>query len=388
MKPTAKEQFLREIQKSLENNTFQKITFSKYQGEEKDLRNLYVRQVMIKNERMISFLYRYKTKDITKNYSFSEAVSLLEQIMGNSFLSAHFFSTQESFQVEFSSDKTPIVRRLKLSQKTKTTADHNKQKNYMIDSAIEFLREIGVTNQNGQVTAGMYDKFRQINKFIEIVDVVFNSSLLKDKETITIVDYGSGKSYLTFAAYYYFSVLQKRKVIVIGVETREDMVIKSNLAAEKVGYKQLSFVRNTIKNHQLKDIDIVIALHACDTATDDAIIKGIHAKAHIMFLAPCCHKYLRKQMVSPSILKDVLKHGILEQRESEIITDGLRAMTLESYGYKTNVLEFISAEYTSKNLMITAVKNSSLNRTKREQINAIKTLYGIDNYYLDTELNM
>jgi len=202
---------------------------------------------------------------------------------------------------------------------------------------------------------------------------------------------GSGKGYLTFALYDFLTNNLKKSVNMTGVEFREDLVNVCNAIAEKANFNQLAFKKGTIADTNLEKIDILIALHACDTATDDAIYRGITSDASLIVCAPCCQKQIRKAMNVTNELSNITKFGILKERQAEIITDTLRAMIMEAYGYKTNVFEFISLEHTPKNVMIVGKKNSKTKPDKKQildNIAAIKKVYGIDKHYLETLLGI
>jgi hypothetical protein len=197
---------------------------------------------------------------------------------------------------------------------------------------------------------------------------------------------GSGKGYLTFALYDYLTNTLGKKPVMTGVEFREDLVKSCNLIAEKSKFDQLNFIAGTIEEVELKGIDILIALHACDTATDDAIYRGITAGASLIVCAPCCHKQIRKEMNVTNELHSLVKFGILKERQAEIITDTIRALILEAYGYKTKVFEFISTEHTPKNVMIVGRKTAGENPAKEKifrDIAAIKASFGIKGHYLE-----
>jgi hypothetical protein len=229
----------------------------------------------------------------------------------------------------------------------------------------------------------MTAKFRQINKYIEVLDAEFKN--LNLPEDAVIMDMGSGKGYLTFALYDYFVNVLKTKVNITGVEFRKELVAYCNSIATACSYKGLHFTEGSIESTELKKADVLIALHACDTATDEAIWKGITAGASLIVVAPCCHKQIRKQFNVHNEMEPLLKHGILEERQAELITDGLRALIMEDCGYKTKVFEFISTEHTPKNMMITGVKKSDTNSKKDipEMIHNIKKSYGIEYHHLE-----
>jgi SAM-dependent methyltransferase len=216
-----------------------------------------------------------------------------------------------------------------------------------------------VTNAAGEARPGMVDKLRQIHRFVEILDHLLEESSLREARKLHMVDMGAGKGYLTFAAY---AAAQKRAIDLdlTGVEAREDLVKLTNEVAQRVGFTGLRFVQGQIDSFQPETPpDVLIALHACNTATDDALFRGIGAEAALIVAAPCCHQEVRPQIVPPEVLQDVLRHGILREREAEIVTDAIRALLLEIHGYRANVFEFISPEHTGKNLMISAQRRAA-----------------------------
>jgi len=215
------------------------------------------------------------------------------------------------------------------------------------------------------------------------MDSLYRASGLKDAKEIKIIDMGSGKSYLTFAMYDYFKSVVEKKITISGIEQREDLVKLSNNFAEECGFENLLFVNGNIENFGMEKVDVAVALHACDTATDDAIFKAIKSEAEIIVLAPCCHKYVRKKMKSPEVLKGIYKHGILFERLAVSVTDALRALTLEYFGYETKVFEFISHEHTAKNTMVTAVKKKPTDESKLKEIENVKNEFDIEDFYLD-----
>ena len=234
----------------------------------------------------------------------------------------------------------------------------------------------------------MHDKFKQINKYVEIFDSLINDVNLP--EQISIADMGSGKGYLTFAIYDY--LINKTKFIptVTGIEFRKDLVDSCNIIAKKSSFDKLTFINGSIETTPIDHIDILIALHACDTATDEAIFKGIISKSSLIICAPCCHKQIRKQFKVSNEFSSFLKHGILEERQAELITDAIRALILEAFGYKTKVFEFISTEHTAKNIMIVGIKTDELQNRDEifRKINAIKDFYGIKQHHLEKLLKI
>jgi len=233
----------------------------------------------------------------------------------------------------------------------------------------------------------MADKFKQINKYVEIIDHTLE--VAKKPANFSVVDMGAGKGYLTFALYDHLFNALKMNVQVTGIEMRNDLVEKCNLVSVKAGYKNLKFFCSNINDFPVETTDMLIALHACDTATDYAINKGIRAKAEYIIVAPCCHKQIRREMTSQNLLEPMLRHGIFMERQAEMVTDALRALLMELHGYQTKVFEFISTEHTPKNVMIIGTRHSRKVDEQKilEKIHSIKSFFGIEKHYLETLLN-
>jgi len=384
-----KQKFIDHLNKSISECTFVKITFGKYRGDDKEFQNIYVTEIEIKEGERLSFKFRYKTKDIVKNYEYGTGIKLVEEILGKDFLSGTLFTTKNDFTIDYSKKRIPKLYIKKATTTSQVSPEHNKVKLRFVDQSAKYFQLLGITTSDGKVKADKYDKFRQVDKFIEIADSLYRSSELKEKNEIRITDMGSGKSYMTFALYDYFANTLAKKVEMKGIEQKEDLVKLSNWISDECKFSGLKFESGTIEKLKEGKTDIVVALHACDTATDDAIIKAIEAEAEIIILAPCCQKYVRKKLVIPEMMKGIYRHGILEERLAVTLTDGLRALLLEYYGYETKVFEFISSEHTAKNTMITAVRNRSLKERSEEklnEINLIKKEYGLDDFYADKSL--
>ena len=381
-----REEFWRLLTESLAQGSFVKLTLGKYRGDEEGLRNLYARLVTIKDEAHLSFLYRYQTKDITKNYRRAEGLKLISELLGESFLSARLFTTEGDWQLEFNRKRKARLSASRATFSAPPPREHDRQKKRFLDPQESlYLRALGVTTEQGAVKERMQDKWRQINKFVEIVAGLFDLSPLAERQEIAVLDMGSGKGYLTFAVYDYFDNERGIRARLTGVEARRELVEFCNEVARQAGFADLHFAQGNIRDYAVERADILIALHACNTATDEAIYKGIAAGAAIIICAPCCHQQIRPQIEPPPALRGLLKHGILLEREAETVTDGLRALLLERSGYTTKVFEFISTEHTQKNTMIVGVKRKRATDTAlvARQIEEIKQLYGIKEHSLE-----
>ena len=251
---------------------------------------------------------------------------------------------------------------------------HNRTKHYILEEGkpVDFLVGLGVQTLDGRVTRARFDKFRQINRYLEFIEDVIDE-LPKDR-TIRIIDFGCGKSYLTFAMYYYLHELQHRDIQVTGLDLKTDVIQHCNELAEKLGYDRLKFERGDISTYEGTDVaDMVVTLHACDLATDYALDKAVKWGARVILAVPCCQHELNRQ-IKCDPLKPVLKYGIIKERVAALLTDALRANLLEQQGYETQILEFIDMEHTPKNLLIRAVKKNGMRPKKSADIGTVEEL--------------
>ena len=379
------DKFLGEIAKSLAAGTFVKLTLGNYKGADGQLQKLLVRLIETKKGKRLYFQYRYANRDIARNFSGDEGLELLGKVIGTEFYSGHLFTTENDFQLDVSKKGKSRVNTGKPTFTAPQSTEHDREKKVQVDPGSFYLTALGITTDNGQVRDKQRGKWTQINKFIEIVSGLFDNSRLKDTKSVRIVDMGSGKGYLTFAVYDHFENTRGIDAHVSGVEMRPELVRLCNDIAKASNFDGLNFVEGTIDSFDPNGADILIALHACDTATDDALYKGITAKSAIIIAAPCCHKEIRPQIHAPEVLMGVLKHGIMLERTAETITDGLRALILEREGYSTKVFEFVPTEHTPKNNMIVGVRNEKHSGGEKfaDQIEAIKDFYGIGHQRLE-----
>lgn len=247
---------------------------------------------------------------------------------------------------------------------------HNRQKRYVLEEGIPvpFLIDLGVMTAEGKIIRTRYDKFRQINRFLEFIEDIL-PKLDKSRET-TIIDFGCGKSYLTFAMYYYLHQLKGYPIRVIGLDLKQDVINRCNQLAERYGYDKLKFYHGDIASYEGVDhVDMVVTLHACDMATDYALEKAVHWGATVILSVPCCQHELNKQIENP-LMKPVFQYGLIRERMAALYTDALRAEILENQGYRTQILEFIDMEHTPKNILIRAVKEGK-KKNNREEIEKI-----------------
>ena len=385
----AMQQFVQTLQHSTQHHIFLKLVLSKYQGQEIDLQRLTIRPIILRDEAFLSFVYTYKTKDITKNCNLPESIALIAQLL-HEFKNANLFTQQQELQLSISKKNKASLLVKSVSVDAPFMAEHDRQKQRLLSLENDFWIDLGVVDAKQHLIPAMSRKWKQINKFIEIfARAIEETKLDLSQEPIHVVDFGSGKGYLTFAIHEYLRQQHQHLAQVTGVELRDNLVQLCNTAIERCGLKGLNFYQGDVRSYHPQQTDVMIALHACDIATDYAIHTGIRLGAKIIMCAPCCHKQIRPQMLSPKVLKPVLQHGVHLGQEAEMITDGLRALLLEANGYQTQVFEFVALEHTSKNKMILAIKKQISAQQKDdvlEQISAIKTFYGIKEHCLETLL--
>jgi Methyltransferase domain len=383
--------FIQAFKTAVSAGTLLKCTLSKPTPHvEAGLKNVYLRPVVLKKGGHIAFNFRYQTRDEVKNHLPDVAALLLQNMLGESFLHADLFGTDQDHSLQISAKGVATLTVKKAAQTiVPPPAAHNREKQRLLSPAAPWLHQLGITNAQGTVLAHAQDKWRQINKYLEIIQSLVHDTPLPNDACIA--DMGSGKGYLTFALYDFLKNNLGMSPQITGIELRENLVTFCNQTARDCGFEGLSFMAQNINTYQPERLDMLIALHACDTATDMALAAGIRQKAKIIVAAPCCHKQVRKSMAAQNELAPVLRHGILEERQAEIITDGIRALLLEASGYQTRVFEFISTEHTAKNVMITAVKpedlRTSVQNTRREkalaQVEALKQGFGLAEHFLE-----
>ncbi len=421
--------FINKLQSSIKEGSFVKLTLSKPNGKslmakveetENDnsatqqlsnlatLRNVYVKPIILKNEKMYSFTYRYERRDETKNYDAEQTLEIINKLVSNVFLNASLFTLTEDITLLISKKGKATVMSKAVKEQREQNVQHDKVKNRLINIDNPWWFKLGLTTREGKVTADMQHKFKQICKYVEIVDGVMKNVKFDGK--IRIADMGAGKGYLTFALYEYLTQRCKYDIEMEGVEIRPDLVVKINEIIKESNLKDFRFVESSIEsfgcqqttdngqqafcnisatqqlgNSATQQLDVLIALHACNTATDDAIIKGIESGAKLIICAPCCHKQIRQEMEKSKIVDPITRYGIFLERQAVMITDAIRALIMEYFGYKTQVMEFIEMEHTPKNILLVGRKSDAPvdKEAILKQIEDLKKQYGIEKHYLE-----
>lgn len=382
--------FFDNLRQSIQREEFIKISLGDYNGTELYLKNVYIKPVIIKREKKLSFVFRYKTQDITQNFEMETAIMEIQGLLKvEGFRIATLFTETDNLICQCNRRGEWTLRKEKATAKKPVVLSHDKQKERKLSSGGKvYLQELRLTDAEGKVYKNTQDKWKQINHYIELLSTMLER--LPAKDVLNVVDMGSGKGYLTFALYDYLVNTLKKRTSMTGVEYRKDLVELCNDIAKKSDFSDLCFMQGTIDAYQpVQDLDILIALHACDTATDDAIAKGIQHEADLIVVAPCCHKQIRREIERNKVKNELdflLKHGIFMERQAEMVTDGIRALILEYFGYQTKVFQFVSDAHTPKNVLIVG-ERKSVNSQKQEEILAkiksTKAYFGIGYHHLE-----
>lgn len=374
--------FITTFEQSVRDGNFIRLSLHDYKGDEPDLKKITLRRVIIKKQDRFSFTYSYKTRDIVKNHDMAETLAILHDRLSSGFRGGALLTS--AFDLSYPAMKTtkPSVR------ETPPPSHDIARHRHLKTDGKPYLRALGVTDAGGNVIKSAQDKYRQIDKYIEILGGLVKS--LPEGRIKKIADMGAGKGYLTFALHDYLRE-QGRNVETVGVEYRKDLVDLCNNIAGTSGLDGLRFEQGSIGEFNAEGTDLLIALHACDTATDDAIAKGIENGAALIVVAPCCHKQIRREIEKAKRKNDLAfltRYGTLLERQAEMATDAMRALLLEQAGYAVSLFEFVSDSHTPKNVMITARKTGKPRAGALDEFRAAKAYFGISHHHLEDALGL
>lgn len=363
-----------------------KMIFSNKRRKSDEVSKVLIRPVKISGEIKYQVEYSFEKKVTHENLAQSQAVALAIRLVEDSFKQVNIFTLSEDIQVLASKPDRPKIS-TKPATKGLPSLEHNKKKNYAIQDGkpVDFLVRLGVMEPSGKVVDRFYSKFRQINRYLEIVDDVFpylEESLKNNPEKeLKIIDFGCGKAYLTFALYYYLHEIKQKKVKIIGLDLKKDVITFCSKIASDLGYSGLEFLMGDIADYTNDAADMVVTLHACDTATDYALINAVSWNTKVILSVPCCQHELFSQ-IKNEIHQPMLKYGILKDRLTEYLTDGLRGLKLEACGYEVSMIEFTTLEHTAKNILIKAIRTGSPESKKakkaQQQYEALRDFYHVN----------
>ncbi len=353
-----------------------------------DLQRLLLRPVVIKGQARVQLVWRHATRDVTQNLEPLAALQVVTDQLAGAFRAAALWTPEAHWQLDIKRKGARLTRHGAV-EGTEPAA-HNREKPRWLDPEAPVWRALGLMQNGPAGTAvpvpAMARKWRQINHFVEILDAALRQAALPADRPVRVADFGCGRGYLTFAVHAHLSRLG-RSPDVLGVELREGLVAETEGLARQLNLSGLHFAQGDVGHQVVQPLDVMIALHACDVATDHALHHGLRAGASLILTAPCCHKQLRGQLQPPGVLQPLFKHGIHLGQEAEMLTDGLRALLLEAQGYDTQVFEFVSLEHTQKNKMILATRRQqrlpAREQQAREQVRALKAFWGVHEQALE-----
>ncbi|HOM13010.1 MAG TPA: SAM-dependent methyltransferase [Rubrivivax sp.] len=378
------ERFFERCAQSLRDGRFERIVLAGAQPALQDLARLSARRIELRGQPQLSLVYGYQRRDETRNLAEDDALALLRSLLGpQGFANAHLHTADAEVQLALSRKGRWSLRSSRReAAAAPAPAAHNRDKRRWLDLERPFLAALGVADAQARLVPAMARKWKQINKFVEILDAALAASPLARQQHIEVLDFGAGKGYLTFALHEHLRGTLGRDAQVTGVELRTDLVALCNGIVQRLGLQGLHFEQGDVASRPARAADVMIALHACDTATDHAMHMGVRAGAAIICCAPCCHKQLRAQLLQPQALRPLLRHGVHLGQEAEMLTDALRALLLDACGYDTQVFEFVSLEHTAKNKMVLAVKRASPRDAAAQQallaqLHELKAFYGV-----------
>lgn len=376
--------FLDNLREAIESGDFIRMVLGK--PKDVDAKKVIVTSFESKGTVKFSSDFRYAQKSVSKTSDLDELLKFLDENLGASYLAATLFTNKNDISFLVNKKGKHRLTRAKPTQSAAPSGGHNRQKDYLISPDAAYLRELGVSDKAGKVIPKMYGKFRQIAKFIEIVDHSIKRDALDLKQPLSVLDVGSGKGYLTFALYEYLSKSWHETVEVTGVDTKGDVVALCNNVAKTVGFDHLDFKHQNVESFSSKKIDMLVALHACDTATDEALFQGIKHDAKLIFCAPCCQHEVSSQLRAHETDNPLLQHGLFIEKQADLITDVARTLLLESRGYTVKIVEFVSSEHSMKNTLIVAEKTASAAATKLDEYLSLKSQFGFAEQRLEALL--
>lgn len=360
----------------------------------KEINKIKVRPVLLKNELMFQVTEYRETKVYHSNHTKDELLLSAEEWFGGIFKQAEIHTLTSQINILISKKQKATIKTKRLQQtenQLPDTISHNRKKQYILQEGtpVPFLQDLGIMSAQGNIIHAKYDKYKQINRYLEFIEDILPA--LDKNKIVNIIDFGCGKSYLTFAMYYYLHEMMGYDVKITGLDLKEDVIAHCNELSKRYGYENLSFLHGNIADYEgTNEVDVVVTLHACDTATDYALYKAYRWGAKVILSVPCCQHELNRQIKNEP-LADILKYGLVKERVSALVTDSLRGNILEAVGYKVQLLEFIDLEHTPKNILIRAVKKagkldskeikSALEKVKEslDYLNVEPTLYRLLN---------
>lgn len=365
------------FEQSLAEDTFITCIFSNPRLKSAEYKKISCKPVLISNQMMIQFASQKDNKAFHTNVSLDTVLDYVQHHC-TGFKQVQLFTSTKDYQALVNKKGIATIKTLPASKTKPTSITHNRTKTYILDhpGSHAFLKRLGIMDTDNRIKPTKYDKYKQINKYLETIASVINEL---EQTQIRIIDFGCGKSYLTFAMYHYLKERLGKDVEIVGLDLKEDVITFCNTLAQELQFENLNFQIGDIGHYTTnKKIDMVVSLHACNTATDAALAKAVNWGAKVILAVPCCQHECATQIAHP-MFSPLLKHGILKEKIASLITDGLRAQMLEAEGYKVSVSEFIDMQHTPKNILIKAVLSSKgPNEKAQTDYTTLSNYFGLD----------
>lgn len=368
------------IKRSLEESLLISGVLSNPRKGATEYKKVTVKPVVLKEELKFQFAYILDKNTVHKNLDTQEAVAQLMELF-DLYKQGVLYTGEGDYQILINKKGKVKIIKNKASKKVDLSAlSHNRKKKYVIEEGVpcDFLERLGVMDSEGNVFKSKFDKFRQLNKYLEVMEGSLKTLDLSKK--LRIVDFGSGKAYLTFALYWYLVQKLGVEVEIVGLDLKKNVIELCNKIAEELGYRDLSFKMGDIKGYtEFDEVDVVITLHACNTATDDAIVKAVKWNAKLIMTVPCCQQELFKQIDS-DVMSPLMKHGTIKERIASLVTDSIRGNLLEALGYNVEIFEFIETEHTPKNLVIRAGNKGNPSKKALDEYRTFRDMWNLTPY--------
>ncbi|SHJ41831.1 Methyltransferase domain-containing protein [Dethiosulfatibacter aminovorans DSM 17477] len=372
-------QFIEDI---IRGNSLVNMVVSNYRRKQNECKRINIKPVTIKDEYLLQFESIVSNKAFHENLEADEAIEKLTKTLTEDFKNIFIRTEFHEYQCMVSK-KGKLTCKKRDAGKVCLDLSHNRKKEYIIpdNEKCDFLMELGVMDENGKVYKKKYDKFRQINKFLEIVDGTIDGE--KFEEKLRIVDFGCGKAYLTFGLYYYFNNILKKDVEIIGLDLKDDVIDFCNKTSKNIGYEKLEFIKGDISDFNAQsNIDMIVTLHACNNATDAALVKAVKWDVDYILSVPCCQHEFFSKIENDSLLP-MIEHGLIKERLSSLVTDTLRTLYLNNEGYEVKLVEFVAMEHTPKNIMIKGIKKGQDVITAKMKYNEFKKFWNLDDLFIE-----
>ncbi len=379
--------FATHLENAVRQRSLTSLVLSRPRSRQGSARKISVSPVMVRGELVYQFASRFEREETHENIAAENVSTKVFELIGSQYRDCHLMTTDTDYQLRTNKKGRVRLSQSKSSRPAVTVTDHDRRKHHLIPDGqpCAFLEAIGVMTSDGRVKASRQKKFRQINRYLELVEHIIPN--LPSDGRINVVDFGCGKSYLTFALHHLLTQIHGREVSIVGLDRKTDVLAECQQIAERLGLKGLRFEEGDIAAFDTTEpVHLAVSLHACDTATDDAIAQAVRWKSDVILAVPCCQHELARKVAS-DWLPGMQQFGILQERLATLLTDSLRAQALETVGYRTQVVEFIDMEHTAKNVLIRAVRRDQSTAKQQaafEQYRQLKQSAGLETIYLDS----